>query len=232
MDDTDTAAAGSRELRRPSPYRVAVPDGAGSECDDVALAFEVTDGRPQFVCTPAADAPDHAVVRTLSPRPGEDRRGLTLPKQCVETAGLRECHTLVYTDGDGRLSVAFDRESRLGSVSLSAVERSFVSRRRGGDLAVSLSESVAGPLAAADSLWFTVDHYGDELFFRLDASPSMAPPGALEVTTNPNTGRVASDGLSILFPRVVGRLCGVGSSTLRWGRTASDNRLLATNGGE
>lgn len=219
-------------LQRPGPYRIEIgrerlARTAIETATTVALRVAIHEGYPRLVCAP--DGSGRSVTRTLSARTGEQTPSLTLPEQFVEATGLAGTHALPYSEpGSELLYVGFDRPSRLGPLSLSETARSFVSRRAGGDLAVSLDDSVAGPLASASTLRFSVDHYGGQPFFVLDATEHVAPDGAIELTANPNTGRESTRGLSFHFPRVIGRLFGVGSTTTRWGRTRSGNRLVGT----
>lgn len=223
------------ELERPRPYRIEVPVSVLAATDievgsAPALRLEIHDGYPRLVCEPAGSG--RALTRTVSARAGEERPGLTLPEQCVEAGGFHGAHAVPYSRPcDDRLYVGFGRQSRLDGVDLTARSEAFVSRRQNGDLAVSLDEQVAGPLASASTLRFSLDHYGGQVFFLLDVAAELAPDGAIEITANPNTGRESTAGLSVLFPRVIGRLCGVAGSVIRWGRTASGNRILGTLSG-
>lgn len=223
---------GAMRLEPPGPYRVPIPASvldrtAIASGEAVALTLDPNDGRPRLRCKPASAASNRALTRKLSSRSGEDRPRLTLPKQCITAGGFVDCHAVPYTEpGSSALFVGLTRESGLSNVSLRAVEESYVSQLRQGDLAVSLSADLVGPLAVTDRLWFSLDHYKGQLFFVLEADEGTAPDGAVAVTANPNTDRETTSGLALHFPRVVGRLCSVGNTTLRWGRTESGNRLL------
>lgn len=214
------------------PYRVAIPPAVLdrtplSAGETVRLGLDASEGRPRFVCRPSDG---HGVTRTLSARSGEATPGLTLPKAAVETGGFVGCSAVPYASGgQDTLAVGLAQSSGLSSVSLSAIETAYVSRLRQGDLAVTLSADVAGPLARAESLWVSLSHYGGQFFFVLDEQ-ARAPPGAREIAANPNTGRETASGLTVHLPRTVGRLCGIGGATLRWGRAESDRRLLGTVG--
>lgn len=228
----ETRQQTASSLGASSPYRQSIPPSVLARSrveagEEVTLALQPNDGQPRLACRPADGAGEYAVTRTLSARRGESVPGLTLPKQCIETGGFTGAYAVAYTEpASDLLFVGLARDSSLQDVSLSAIERAYVSEQRQGVLAVSLSADLAGPLTAASSLWFWFDHYGGQLFFVLDAVERAAPDGALELTANPNTGRAETAGLSFFFPKTVGRLCGLAGTTLRWGRTDSGNRLL------
>ena len=220
-------------LDRPGPYRLSIPrqileQTAIQSNTDVSLSLEVHDGYPRLAVAPANT--DQSVTRRLSERSGENAPGLTLPQRCVEAAGLVGSHALPYASADSEhLYVGLSRESTLTAGSLAATETAYVSAIRQGDLSVSLTDAVAGPLAAAATLYCSVDHYDGALFVVLDGTPETAPDGTIEVTANPNTGRTETSGLSFNLPRVLGRLCGFVGTRVRWGRTDSGNRLVGVS---
>ena len=218
-------------LDRPSPYRIPVdPDVLAATAIEpgnaVALELTVTDRFPRLACTPVEGGGGGAVTRTLDARSGEDRPHLTLPKAAIEAGGFVGRRALAYAEADGeRLFVGLDRPSGIDGVALTATETARLSRYRGGELVVSVGESVAGPLGAAEALACWFDHTDGQPVFVFGV-PAVAPEGAIERTANPNTGREDQPGLSVYFPRLLGRLCAVTGSRFRWGRTADGNRLL------
>jgi hypothetical protein len=166
------------------------------------------------------------VTRTLDARSGESSLHLTLPKRCIEAGGFRGNRALAYTDPeDDRLFVGLSRASGVDDPTLAAVETARLSRYGGGQLVATVSDRVAGPLRAAETLRCWLEHTDGRPVFVFGV-PAVAPPEAVELTANPNTGRGDSDGLSVYVPRVLGRLCGVGGDRFRWGRTTDGNRLL------
>lgn len=219
-----------QRLERPAPYRLPIPPSVVSETaldpgGAVALRLAVADGYPRLACRPGDDADGRAVTRQLSARPGEDCPGLTLPAAAVEAGGFVGTHAVPYAGEDGRLYVGLGRTGRLDDPEIVERERAYVSVLRDGELAVSLSGDVAGPLSAADRLAVWLDVYEGSVALLIGV-PSVAPSGTVEVTPDPNTGRESSSRLSLYVPRVLGRLCRVGGETLRWGRTADGNRLV------
>lgn len=229
MKGTQRQASATR-LDGPGAYRIEIPEQvlewtAVETGSDVSLSLAVENDRPRLVCTPASGG--RAVTRRLSARSGESEPRLTLPKRCVEAGGFVGAHALPYADvDDDNLYVGLGRDSTLTAGSLVAAETAYLSAIRQGDLTVSLSSEVAGPLSAAERLYCSVDYYDGALFAVVDAAERLAPTGAIELTANPNTDREETAGLSFHFPRTLGRLCGFAGSQLRWGRTASGNRIL------
>jgi len=223
----DTGTGRGRRLERPRPYRLTVPPGVrgGTVFDgdcDVTLTLDVADGYPRVVCRPATRP--GGVERRLSTRSGETDPGLTLPVEAVEAGRLVGAHAVPYAEGEDCLCIGFGRQSR-EDPDLTAHGRTYVSRLRGGDLAVTIPGEVAGPLAAATELavWWDVH---DEQPALVVGAPSVAPRKAVAVTPDPNTARESTAGLALYLPRVLGRLCGADGRTLRWGRTADGNRLV------
>lgn len=217
-------------LDRPSPYRIPIERGilrrtAVEPGTTVALELTVTDRFLRLVCVPATDD-DTAVTRRLDARSGEDRPHLTLPKAAIEAGGFVGRRALPYAEADDdRLFVGLDRPSGLADVALTETETARLSRYRGGELVVSVGDSVAGPLGAAEELACWFDHADGQPVFVFGV-PAVAPADAIERTPNPNTGREAQPGLSVYFPRLLARLCAITGGRLRWGRTADGNRLL------
>jgi len=226
--------ASAVRLERPSPYRIPVPkttvSASGFEVGEtVALRFEVMDRSPRFACErpdEIGSTVEEPVTRTLDARPGEDAPNLTLPKRCIEAGRFRGHRALPYTEpGSDRLFVGLSRGSGIEDASLAAVETARLSRYSGGRLVVTVSDHIAGPLRATETLRCWLDYTDGRPVFVFGV-PAVAPPGSVELTANPNTGREDSAGLSVYVPRVLGRLCGVGGDRFRWGRTTDGNRLL------
>lgn len=226
--------ASAVRLVRPGPYRISVPSSvlADTRIEDgeaVTVRLEVAERFPRLVIgstTEGGGKSVRPVTRTLDARSGEDEPHLTLPKACVEAGGFVGHRALPHTGPDGdSLLIGLSRPSGIADVALAAVETLRLSRYRSGELVASLSERVAGPLAAAETLSCWFDYTDGQPVFVFGA-PAVAPQGAIELTANPNTGRDDQPGLSVYLPRLLARLCGVDGGRFRWGRTVDGNRLL------